>query len=401
MTPADTRENYDTYLLCNYAAPAIALIEGRGCRVTDDQGKEYLDFTSGIAVNSLGHSHPHFIEKLQHQQEKMIHCSNLFAIPGQGRLARRLSRHTPPGRFLFCNSGAEANEALLKLARLHGQETSGEEGKRYTVVSAENAFHGRTFGGMAATPQEKIQKGFKPMLSGFRHARLNDIASFEDAVGNGEEVAAVILETIQGEGGIFPADPNFLRELSILCREKDVLLMMDEVQCGIGRCGSFFAYEEADIVPDAIGMAKGLGAGYPIGAIWVHESKDHLFTPGSHGTTFGGSPLACAAAEAVLDVIEQDNLIQRVADLSHQWIKDLEKLKIDSSGIIKEVRGRGFLIGLGIEGDHLDYARKLRKQGLLVAPAGGQTLRLIPPLIANKEDLDECTALLRKVFLQQ
>jgi len=399
-TPTETRENYDTYLLHNYASPAIALKRGRGSRVTDDQGKQYLDFTSGIAVNALGHCHPHFTQAIRGQLEEMVHCSNLFAIPGQGKLAKRLAHYTPPGRFLFCNSGAEANEALLKLARLHGQEISGEEGKRYTVLSAENAFHGRTFGGMAATPQEKIQKGFRPMLPGFRHAKLNDVSSFEKAMA-GDDVAAVILETIQGEGGIFPTEASFLQELRTLCTEKNVLLIMDEVQCGIGRCGSFFAYEDSGITPDAIGMAKGLGSGYPIGAIWVHETKEHLFTPGSHGTTFGGSPLASAAAGAVLDVLEKEDLIEKVKSLSRYWLKDLEKVKLESKGVIKEIRGRGFLLGMQIEGDHLGYNRQLRQAGLLLAPAGGQTLRLIPPLTASKEELDEGTSLLRQVFVEQ
>ena len=210
------------------------------------------------------------------------------------------------GRLFFCNSGAESNDALIKLARLHGKNICGEEDKRFTVVAAQNAFHGRTFGGMAATPQEKIQGGFRPMLEGFKFGELNKIETFDKLVD--DSVAAVFIESIQGEGGLFPADASFLQELRALCTERNALLMLDEVQCGIGRSGHFFAFEESGVKPDAIGMAKGLGGGFPIGAIWVSEPYAELFQPGSHGTTFGGSPLASAAANATLDIIEEENL---------------------------------------------------------------------------------------------
>ncbi len=395
MNP-ETLESYQKLLLKNYAPPPCALVEGKGARARDDEGREYLDFTCGIAVNALGHAHPSWVEAVSRQAETLAHCSNLFANPRQAELAARLARYTPEGAFLFCNSGAEANEALLKLARLHGRATSGEEGRRYRIVTAENAFHGRTFGGMAATPQEKIQGGFRPMLPGFRHAPLNDIESFEKALD--DSVCGVLVETIQGEGGILPAEAGFLRELRHLCTERGVLLMIDEVQCGIGRTGHFFAYEDSGITPDAIGMAKGLGGGFPIGAIWVARAYAELFQPGSHGTTFGGTPLACAAAVAVLDVIERENLLAKVRSRSRDWLERLHRLGEEFPSEIKEIRGRGYLIGITVSRPAADMVRSLREAGLLTAPAGGNTVRLIPPLNVEEKDLNESVEILRSVL---
>lgn len=395
MNPS-LKEAYASHLLSNYAAPPIALERGEGVWAWDSEGKRYLDFCSGIAVNALGHCHPRWVEAISRQCATLGHCSNLYGIPGQAELARRLSRYTPGGALLFCNSGAEANEALLKLARLHGREKAGREGVCYRVVAAENAFHGRTFGGMAATPQEKVQGGFRPMLDGIDLARLNDIDSFAMAIG--EHTAAVFVESIQGEGGVFPADPGFLAELRQLCTDRGVLLMVDEVQCGIGRSGAFFAYEAAGIEPDAIGMAKGLGGGFPIGAIWVRNPFRHLFQPGSHGTTFGGSPLACAAALAVLDVIEEDNLVERVRSLSGPWHQRLQSWPERFPKLVREVRGRGFMVGIGLQVEPGPLVAAARGAGLLVPPAGRQTIRLLPPLTATSEDLSNATAILERIF---
>ena len=269
----------------NYGPTPFDAKRGEGVYLYDSKGKRYLDFSSGIAVNALGHSHPTWVKAIQEQAASLVHCSNLFGIPSQQRLADRLVARAGSGRVLFCNSGAESNEALIKLARLHGRKRAdGKEGQCYGVICAENAFHGRTFGGMAATPQEKIQGGFRPMLDGFKYAALNDIASFDAAID--ASTAAVFIESIQGEGGVFPADSDFLKELRALCTERGVLLMLDEVQCGIGRTGHFFAFEKSGVLPDAIGMAKGLGGGFPIGAIWMSDSCAELYQPGSHGTTF-------------------------------------------------------------------------------------------------------------------
>ncbi len=384
-------------LMKNYGPPAFNAVRGEGVYLYDESGKRYLDFGSGIAVTSVGHSHPAWVKAVQAQAATLVHCSNLYGIPGQQKLADRLVEKAGPGRVLFCNSGAEANEALLKLARLHGRKLSGgEEAKRYTVVGALNAFHGRTFGGMAATPQEKIQGGFRPMLDGFKFGELNKIETFDALVD--DSVAAVFIETIQGEGGVFPAEASFLQELRALCTERNALLILDEVQCGIGRSGHFFAYEASGIKPDAIGMAKGLGSGFPIGAIWVSEPYAELFQPGSHGTTFGGSPLASAAANAVLDIIEGEQLIQQVAANSAAWHQELEALAAKYPQHIKGIRGAGYMVGLPLHADGLKVAAAARDKGLLIVPAGHNTIRLLPALIANAEQLAESVRILDEVF---
>lgn len=385
-------------LMKNYGAPAFNAVRGEGLYLLDEQGKRYLDFGSGIAVTSIGHSHPSWVAAMQKQVATLTHCSNLYGIPGQQKLADRLVAQAGPGRVLFCNSGAEANEALLKLARLHGRQLCGEEGKRYKVISTQNSFHGRTFGGMAATPQEKIQGGFRPMLDGFAHAELNNIESFDTLID--ASTAAVFLETIQGEGGVFPAEASFLQELRALCNERQVLLMLDEVQCGIGRSGHFFAFESSGITPDAIGMAKGLGGGFPIGAIWVAEPYAELFQPGSHGTTFGGSPLASTAANAVLDVIEQDDLLQRVRTQSADWRAALDALTAKYPQQIKTVRGVGYMVGLELHCENLQVAAAARELGLLIVPAGHNTIRLLPALTASAEQLAESVQILDRVFAQ-
>ena len=247
------KQVYDAYVVKNYARPALTLVRGRGCSVWDDQGREYLDFTSGIAVSALGHCHPAWVEAVRRQAGELVHVSNLFRNPLQGELARQLVLRAGPGRAFFCNSGAEANEALLKLARLHGMRKSGEEGRCFKVICAQHAFHGRTFGGMSATPQEKIQKGFRPLVPGFAFGELNDLASFADLID--DQTCAIFVETIQGESGIKPCTDEFLLGLRHLCDRHKLLLLVDEVQCGIGRTGRFFAFEHARILPDAIGMA--------------------------------------------------------------------------------------------------------------------------------------------------
>jgi acetylornithine aminotransferase/acetylornithine/N-succinyldiaminopimelate aminotransferase len=310
ITRTNTAELYDAYVMKSYAPAAITLVRGEGVRVWDDTGREYLDFTSGIGVSALGHCHPAWVEAVRRQAGELIHTSNLFRNPLQGELARQLVQQAGPGRVFFCNSGAEANEGLIKLARLHGIRKSGEEGKCIRIIGAKMAFHGRTFGAMSATPQEKIQKGFRPLVPGFAFGTLNDLASFAELVD--ADTSAILVETVQGEGGVTPCTTEFLWGLRQLCDRHNLLLMLDEVQCGLGRTGAFFAFQHSGVRADAIAMAKGLGGGYPIGAFWAAEKQAELFTPGSHGTTFGGTPLACAAALAVLAVLERDDLVARV-----------------------------------------------------------------------------------------
>lgn len=394
---SDTINHYRQYLLGNYASPAVTLCRGEGIYVWDDEGRRYLDFSSGIAVNSLGHAHPAWVQAVSTQLATLGHTSNLYAHKGQGELAKRLvEKAGGNGKVLFCNSGAEANEALIKLARLHGASIAGKEGVRYKVICAENAFHGRTFGGMAATPQEKIQGGFRPMLPGFAFGKLNDLANFEALID--DQTTAILVETIQGEGGLHVCTPEFLQGLRKLCDKHNLLLMLDEVQCGIGRSGTFFAFEQAGIRPDAIGMAKGLAGGYPMGAIWVAEPHASLFKPGSHGTTFGGNPPACAAALAVLDVLEQEQLIGKIARNAPVWHEALRQLVQTFPDKLQEVRGLGYMVGLAMKEDHLPWVVRIREAGMLVVPAGGQVIRLLPPLIAEPEHLRQCVQILESVF---
>ncbi|MEI7799335.1 MAG: aspartate aminotransferase family protein [Opitutaceae bacterium] len=396
---SNAAELYDAYVMKNYGRPPLTLVRGQGVTVWDDTGREYLDFTSGVAVSALGHCHPVWVEAIRRQAGELIHVSNLFRHPNQGELARRLVQQAGPGRVFFCNSGAEANEGLIKLARLHGLRKSGEEGKCIKIICAKNAFHGRTFGGMSATPQEKIQKGFRPLVPGFVFGDLNNLASFRDLID--EQTAAIFVETIQGEGGVTPCTDEFLIGLRQLCDQHNLLLMLDEVQCGLGRTGAFFAFQHTGVRADAIGMAKGLGGGYPIGAIWAADKYADLFTPGSHGSTFGGTPLACAAGLAVLDVLERDNLLSKIQVHGAAWRIELEKLIIEFPAQVKAVTGRGFMLGLLLVGEPGPYVAALREAGLLAPQAGTNTVRLLPPLIATPEELNRATAIIRSVLAKK
>jgi acetylornithine aminotransferase/acetylornithine/N-succinyldiaminopimelate aminotransferase len=389
----NTAELYDAYVMKNFAKAPLTIVRGEGVWAWDDTGKKYLDFVSGIAVNALGHCHPVWVEAIRRQAGELVHCSNLYRNPGYGELARRLVQQAGPGRVYLCNSGTEANEGLIKLARLHGIRKSGEEGKCIKILCAKNAFHGRTYGGMSATPQEKIQKGFRPLVPGFAFGELNNLQSFVDLVD--EHTAAIFLETVQGEGGVTPCTDEFLWGLRQLCDKHNLLLMLDEVQCGIGRTGAFYAFQHSGVRADAIGMAKGIANGFPMGAIWAAEQHAELFTPGSHGTTFGGSPLACAAALATLDVIQRDDLIRKIAVNGAAWKASLEQLVVEFPTQVKAVTGRGYMLGLALQSDPVAYLPLLREGGLLCPTAGGNTIRLLPPLIATSEHLRLASDIIR------
>jgi acetylornithine aminotransferase/acetylornithine/N-succinyldiaminopimelate aminotransferase len=393
-------ELYDAHVMKNYARSALTLVRGRGTQVWDDAGNCYLDFTSGIAVSALGHCHPHWVAAVQRQAAELIHVSNLFRNPNQGELARRITGYAGPGRVFFCNSGAEADEAMLKLARLHGvRKSGGEEGRCYKIVAAKNAFHGRMFGGMSATPQEKIQKGFRPLVPGFAFGELNSVESFAALVD--DATAAILVETIQGESGINPCTPEFLLGLRRLCDERNLLFLLDEVQCGIGRTGKFYAFEHAGVRPDVIAMAKGIGGGMPIGAVWAGEKAADLFQPGSHGTTFGGTPLACAAALATLDVIEREQLLAHVTRVSVAWHEALGRLAQEFSRHIVAVRGRGFLVGVQMADDTAPWLTALRERGLLAVGSGNNVIRLLPPLNATPEELARSIEIFRAALAAQ
>ncbi len=392
-----TRSQYEKFILPNYDPPQIAIARGKGSWVWDEKDKPYLDFTSGIAVTGLGHCHPGWVKRVRKQAASLVHISNLYANRNQSELARKICRQAGKGKVFFSNSGAETNETLIKLARLFGrQKAGGEEGKITKVICAENAFHGRTMAGLSATPQAKVQKGFAPLLPGFAFARFNDLDSFRAAID--DDTAAVMIETIQGEGGIHPANEDFLQGLRALCTEREILLLIDEVQCGIGRTGSFFAFQQAGIQPDAIGMAKGLGSGFPIGAVWVAEPHATLFTPGTHGSTFGGNPLACAAGLATLEVMEDQKLVEKVAKRSIRIHRKLNQLREAFPRHILEVRGRGYMIGLPLAVPVAPIIEACRKRGLLVLRAGEQVLRLLPPLTLKPSEFDQALDILQSVF---
>ena len=385
---------HSQYLVSNYAAPAIEIIRGQGTKVWDTDGKEYLDFTTGIAVSNIGHSHPYWVQAVSTQTKELVHCSNLFSIPEQVRLAKRLVDKIGPGKVLFCNSGAEANEGLLKLARLSGNQNP--EKPRHGIVVAENGFHGRTLGALSATASPKYRKGFEPLLPSFSFAKLNDIQAFDQAIS--ADTSAVLIESIQGEGGIYVADDSFLQELSSICTERKVMLLLDEVQAGIGRTGEFLGFQKSGILPSAVAMAKGLGGGFPIGAIWISEQYANTFGPGSHGTTFGGSPLACSAAHAVLDVLEEEDLIsatRQKGDILHQKLSQFITKYPD---LVAEVRGRGLMLALAFKNDPAPFVKKLREAGLLVVGAGGHAIRFLPPLNVKDAEIELAMNILETIL---
>ena len=382
------------FLVGNYAHPAIEITHGEGSKLWDSDGKEYLDFTSGIAVTNLGHGHPQWTQAVTKQASQLVHCSNLFSIPEQVRLAKRLVGKIGPGKVLFCNSGAEAKEALLKLARYVGNK--GDKSNKNKVVVAENGFHGRTLGALSATQSPKYRKGFEPLLEPFTFAPLNDFEAFSQAID--DDTIAVLIESIQGEGGIYEAESIFLQKISALCSQKGVLLLLDEVQAGIGRTGDFLGYQKAEITPNAVAMAKGLGGGFPIGAIWIDQRYCDTFGPGSHGTTFGGSPLACSAAHAVLDVLEKEDLIQAAKKQGSYFKNQLKQRQQAFPSLFTEVRGRGLMLALACHQDPGPMLKDLRELGLLLVGAGGNAIRFLPPLTVSKEEIDLALALFDQVL---
>ena len=388
------------YLISNYAPPSLEIVRGKGSYLWDSSGNKFLDFTSGIAVSNIGHGHEHWINSINEQVTELVHCSNLFSIPQQVRLAKRLVNKIGPGKMLFCNSGAEANEVLIKFARLVGNQNPSL--KKYKLIVAENAFHGRTMGALSATSSPKYRDGFEPLLDGFSFAPFNDLSAFEEKID--DQTVGVMVESIQGEGGIRVADDKFLQGLEHICREKGILLMLDEVQAGIGRTGEFLGYQKSGVKPDAIAMAKGLGGGFPIGGVWLSDQWADIFQPGSHGTTFGGSPLACCAGNAVLDVLEQDNLILAAREKGEFLEAELHKLKNQYPSIIKEVRGRGLMLALVMSAPPSELISQFRQNGMLVVGAAENVVRFLPPLTVSKEELSEAmekTSISLKSFYQE
>lgn len=374
------RELYGKYVMSTYN-PNLVLMKGKGTKVWDINGKVYLDFISGISVLNAGHSHPEVVTAIKQQAEKLMHVSNLYYNQLQPRLAEKLSDISLKGKCFFCNSGAEANEALIKLARLWGHESG-----RYEIVTMKNSFHGRTLATAAATGQVKVQKGFEPMPEGFVFADFNDIESVKEAAG--EKTVAVLVEAVQGEGGIVPAEDDFLTGLRNFCDENNMLLLCDEVQCGMGRTGKWFGYQHYGIEPDAISVAKSLGSGYPIGAIVAGEKLSDVFQAGHHASTFGGTPLACAAALATIGVIEDERLLNRAEKTGQVFRSGLEKY-VEKYDKVTEVRGKGLMLGLALEGDAKPLADEMADIGLLVLATAGNVIRFLPPLNVKGSEIEE------------
>lgn len=379
-------------IMPTYARYPLTLTTGSGCRVQDDAGQTYLDFISGIAVNTLGHAHPRLSQALCKQAGSMLHCSNLFHIPQQQALAAQLASLSGLHQAFFCNSGAEANEAAIKLARKYFFD---RDSPRRNIITATQSFHGRTLNTLTATGQDKVKIGFDPLPPGFSHVPLNDMAALEAAVNN--HTAAVLLEPLQGEGGVNTAHADYLKQVRALCDKHGILLLLDEVQTGIGRCGTMFAYEQADIRPDILTLAKGLGGGVPIGAMLAGKDVATAFAPGTHGSTFGGNPLSCTAALTVLAVIEEEGLLANCVKRSAQLIAGLEALR-DQYPFIREVRGAGLLIGAAFDDTSEVTVAEIivacREAGLLILPAGPQVLRFLPPLNVTAAEIDEALATL-------
>jgi acetylornithine/N-succinyldiaminopimelate aminotransferase len=419
-TESETRKLFEEFVVPNYGRYNLVLVRGRGSRVWDEAGKEYLDFGAGIAVSTLGHAHPRMIQALDMQARELIHTSNLYYTRPQGELARRLVEIVgAQGKIFFSNSGAEANEAAIKLARKFGNECAGRfpGGKpRFEILTFHRSFHGRTMAGISATGQEKVKQGFAPLLAGFKHLPFNDLQAVESAIAS--ETVAILVEPVQGEGGIYPASDKFLLGLRRICDQHGLLLMLDEIQCGLGRLGNWCGWKEIvkeECIPDTISWAKGIGGGFPLGATWIRKTPVHslvdgavdlcdLLKPGTHGTTYGGTPLACATSLAILETIEREGLLQN-ARIQGDYAKTLVSVLPG----IKEVRGMGLMLGiqlgeefapLGVDGNTPSNVAAVAsmQNGLLSVPAGPSVLRWLPPLNVSRVEIDEAVSILARTL---
>ncbi len=387
------------YVMNTYGRVPIALSHGQGCRVWDVNGKSYLDGLGGIAVNTLGHNHPKLVPALQDQIAKIIHSSNYYHVPNQEVLAEKLTELSGMTNVFFCCTGLEANEAALKLARKFGHDKGIE---RPEIVVYEKAFHGRSIATLSATGNPKIQAGFGPLVEGFIRVPINNIAELKKATEGNKNVVAVFFEAIQGEGGVNPMHMDYLRDVRKLCDERDWLLMIDEVQCGMGRTGKWFAHQWAGIVPDVMPLAKGLGSGVPIGAVVAGPKAANIFAPGNHGTTFGGNPLAMRAGVETIRIMEEEGLLANAAamgtrlkdGLTHALAAELK------SGTVKEIRGMGLMLGIDLAKPCAALVGQCAENGLLISVTADSVVRLVPPLIINAKEIDELVGILAPLIKQ-
>lgn len=374
----------------------VVLSHGEGPYLIDSEGKRYLDFLAGIAVNLVGHGHPGLVQAIAGQAAKLIHCSNLYYTEPQAKLAKRLAALSGLERVFVANSGAEANEGAIKLARKYAKQFHPD---KIEIITAEHGFHGRTMATLTATAQPKYQQGFEPLPGGFRYIPYNDLAALEGAMS--EKTCAVFLEPIQGEGGVNVPDRGYLQAVRALCDRYGALLILDEIQTGMGRTGSMFAYQQAGIMPDIITLAKGLGGGVPIGAFLASEKVAAVFAPGDHGSTFGGNPLACAAANAILDIIEQEDLLGNTLTVGTYLQQRLQELQQKFPALITAVRGQGLIIGMQLTKPGRDVVNRCLELGAIINCTAGDVLRFVPPLNITTSHVDELTAVLEQVLAEQ
>jgi acetylornithine/N-succinyldiaminopimelate aminotransferase len=393
-------ETFEKFVVPSYARFDLVLERGEGSYVWDVDGKRYLDLAAGIAVCSLGHAHLEMTNALTEQSRKLIHVSNLYYNELQGRLGKRIVDLIAPGRVFFCNSGAEANEGLFKLARKFGHDAG-----RYEIITTVDSFHGRTLAGIAATGQEKVKKGFEPAVAGFKQVPFNDLDAMRGAIT--PKTAAVLIEPVQGESGITIATQEYLLGLRKLCDERNLLLLFDEVQAGHFRTGKFQSWqrilesEDVDLLPDAVSMAKSLGGGFPMGAFWVREKFANVLSPGTHATTFGGTPLACAVALKIFEVIERENLAANARDTGDFLLRELQTVQQRFPKVVKVVRGLGLMIGIEFQPQFkaVEIVKELHRRNLLTVPAGNSVIRLLPALNLSRGEAEEGLRIVEKLVV--
>jgi len=385
----------EKYVANTYARYPVLLVRGKGTRVWDLEGEEYLDFVSGLAVCNLGHCHPKVVKAIQEQAEKLIHVSNFYYIEPQIQLASLLCKHSFADKVFFCNSGAEANEGAFKLARKYAKEKIAKD--RYEIITMERSFHGRTLATLTATAQEKFHKGYEPLMPGFKYVPFDDIPALRNAIDS--RTCAVMLEPIQGEGGVNCPSEGYLKAVREICDERGLLLIYDEVQVGMGRTGKLFAYEHDGIEPDMLTLAKSLAGGVPIGALLIKKGIADSFKPGDHASTFGGNPLATAAGVAALTTILDEGMLENCQEMGVYFLSQLEEIKKEFP-VVKEVRGKGLILGIELKIDGTSIVREMLRKRILINCTMGNVLRFLPPLIVTKEEIDRVIRTLEEVFEQ-
>ena len=382
-----------SYLTKNYNRKKISFKRGKGSFLYSVDGKKYLDFVQGIAVNSLGHAHPKLVKTINAQSKKLWHVSNAFIIPEGEKLAKKLAKKTFADCVMFQNSGAEATEAAIKVARRYFYSIG--KPKKNRILCVKNSFHGRTLAAIYASGSKKMTEGFGPKVGGFDHFEFGDHKSLKKKIT--KNTAAIMVETIMGEGGIKVIPDWCLKELRKICNNKDILLILDEVQCGIGRSGDFFAFEKSKVKPDIVPIAKGIGGGFPIGAVLMNKKVASGMTAGTHGSTFGGNPLAMAVGNSVMDIIANKKFLKNVKNISKYFLVNLNKIKEKYPGVIKEIRGRGLLIGIQLHTDQANFIKKLMENKLLTIRAAENVVRILPPLNVRKNEIDQALKIIKKV----